>query len=76
LRSAAAPCAAASAWARRPRRASALHEAELGQRRRAAAAQQAATVAALRSLGLGNPAALAAMNPVLARALISRGERR
>jgi hypothetical protein len=53
-----------------------LHEAELAQRRRAAAAQQAATVAALRSLGLGNPAALAAMNPVLARALISRGERR
>ena len=47
-----------------------LSESELAQRRKALAAQQAATIAALRGAGLANPAAVAAMHPALARVLL------
>jgi len=48
-----------------------LHEADLAQRRNALAAQQAATIAALRGAGLANPETVAAMHPALARALLA-----
>jgi hypothetical protein len=48
-----------------------LHETELLQRRKSLAAQQAATIQALRGAGLSNPDALAAMHPALARILLA-----
>ncbi len=48
-----------------------LHEADLAQRRRALAAQQAATIAAFRAAGLANPETIAAMHPALARILLA-----
>ena len=48
-----------------------LHESDLVQRRKALTAQQAATIQALRSAGLSNPEAIAAMHPALANLLMS-----
>jgi hypothetical protein len=52
------------------------HAAQLAQQRRTLAAQQAAALLALQARGIPDAAALAAMHPVLARVLLTRGPER